>query len=217
MALRQLQAVKKLDPSFRGVESRLFHLVQVMQRQKRIEVVLRYSDAYLRPFAERGALIRLNVARVFAIEQARPRKAMKVLADVPRGDLNANGRQVFERLRTHCQNLIAEGSIEPGDSGSAVARRFAQKARPRARAVALEPRQRKRDASMQASSDERRVIGSSNRRLRIEDPVASIFRRQRSCRLRIPRPVSARHRGRRAICPRRPPSPFPRVIRRDGN
>jgi hypothetical protein len=127
MALRQLQAVKKLDPSFRGVESRLFHLVQVMQRQKRIEVVLRYSDAYLRPFAERGVLIRLYVARVFAIEQARPRKAMKVLADVPRGDLNANGRQVFERLRAHCQNLIAEGSIEPGDSGSAVARRFAQK------------------------------------------------------------------------------------------
>ena len=113
-AISQLNNVRKLDPGMTWDENRLLRLIQVLRSQRRFDDVLRYSEQYLALFSSRAEVVRLSVASIM-VEKGLPRKSLSVLAALDLPKLDPKNRQVAENLRAHCNQLIADGTMEVRD------------------------------------------------------------------------------------------------------
>ncbi len=67
---------------------------------------------YITRFPEKAALVQLKLAQILLLEDTRPRKALKVLAQINKLALDARQLELLRRLRAMADEMYGQESYE---------------------------------------------------------------------------------------------------------
>ncbi len=114
-AMELFRQMKNLDSKVKWKESFLLRVIQQLQQDENWERVEFYSGEYLKLFDERAAEVRLNLARMYTIHRASPRKAIKTVKGLDTPSLTEKQTQLARKTISKSKQMIADGVIELGD------------------------------------------------------------------------------------------------------
>ncbi len=114
-ATELFRQMRKLDNRVDWKEPMLLPIIAQYQQENDWPKVIEYSEVYLKRFHSKADEIRLNLARLYVVHQACPRKAIKTVQQLDAGRLSERQIQLVKQIVRKAQEMIAEGVVELGE------------------------------------------------------------------------------------------------------
>lgn len=113
--LHQVRQIRRHDARFKLDERTHYHLIAMAQSQQRWHDVVQLSEQYLSVYAERAISVRLNLARVFVMQQGMPTRALKTLKALEGVVMDPKQTAIAHRLRQAALKALEDGELELRD------------------------------------------------------------------------------------------------------
>ena len=116
VALKFHQRIGREQPGWRLPEPDLLRLVQTLHEKNLFQESLPLMGEYLSQYPEKSEPMRLKLAYILLAKENRPAQALKVLAKVRDGELDAHQKQLLAKLRAKAEQLHQADPYELADA-----------------------------------------------------------------------------------------------------
>lgn len=95
-------------------EAQLMTIIKVTQSKNDWDQTIEFSEQYLKRFSRNATRLRINMAKIYVLEKAFPRRALLTIKEINIDELSADQRKACQQIVAHAQKMIDEGALEPG-------------------------------------------------------------------------------------------------------
>lgn len=107
--------IRQRDPSQQWGEKRLLKIINSVSQAKNWDQAVHFCKAFIELYPDKCSAVQIHLAKILLLQQAFPRKAIKVIQAIDVRQLTDDQRTTCEKLVRKARQMIEEGTLEFDD------------------------------------------------------------------------------------------------------